>query len=137
MYYRTYTELITFCKYLPIRQLMAYKDAVKEMKNKEFLIAREVLKIRISKKNKIINKKIFKKFSSKDGSPDGMTLDNNKNLWVAHFHGACISVFNNSAKLIHRIQLPAKNITNCTFGGKNNSVSRWYQHRKTCSAGKK
>jgi len=52
MYYRTYIELITFCKYLPIRQLIAYKDAVKEMKNKEFLIAREVLKIRISKNTK-------------------------------------------------------------------------------------
>ncbi len=48
-----------------------------------------------------------------------MTLDKNKNLWVAHFHGACISVFNQKAKLIHRIQFPAKNITNCAFGGKN------------------
>ena len=48
-----------------------------------------------------------------------MTLDNNKNLWVAHFNGACISVFNQKAKLIHRIQFPAKNITNCAFGGKN------------------
>ena len=48
-----------------------------------------------------------------------MTLDKNKNLWVAHFHGACISVFNKKAKLIHRIKFPAKNITNCSFGGKN------------------
>ena len=46
-------------------------------------------------------------------------IDKNKNLWVAHFHGACVSVFNNKAKLIHRIQFPAKNITNCAFGGKN------------------
>ena len=22
-----------------------------------------------------------------------MTLDKNKNLWVAHYHGACVSVF--------------------------------------------
>ena len=28
--------------------------------------------------------------------------------------------FNSKAKLIHRIQFPAKNITNCAFGGKNN-----------------
>ena len=80
-----------------------------------------IYKIKINKKNKIIHKKIFKKFSPKEGSPDGMTLDKNKNLWVAHFHGACVSVFNNSAKLIHRIQLPAKNITNCTFGGQKNN----------------
>ena len=79
-----------------------------------------IYKIKINKNNKIVSKKIFKKLSSDEGSPDGMTLDKNKNLWVAHFHGACISVFNKKAKLIHRIQFPAKNITNCAFGGKNN-----------------
>ena len=78
-----------------------------------------IYKIKINKNNKIVSKKIFKKLSPEEGSPDGMTLDNNKNLWVAHFNGACISVFNQKAKLIHRIQFPAKNITNCTFGGKN------------------
>ena len=79
-----------------------------------------IYKIKINKNNKIVSKKIFKKFSPQDGSPDGMTLDKNKNLWVAHFHGACISVFNNKAKLIHKINFPAKNITNCAFGGQNN-----------------
>ena len=78
-----------------------------------------IYKIKINKNDKIVSKKIFKKLSSDEGSPDGMTLDKNKNLWVAHFHGACISVFNKKAKLIHRIQFPAKNITNCAFGGKN------------------
>ena len=82
---------------------------------------KKIYKIKIDKKNKIQNKKIFKTFSKKDGSPDGMTLDNKKNLWVAHFNGACVSVFNNKAKLIHRIQFAAKNITNCTFGGLNNN----------------
>ena len=78
-----------------------------------------IYKIKINKKNKIVSKKIFKKLLPEEGSPDGMTLDKNKNLWVAHFHGACISVFNKKAKLIHKIQFPAKNITNCAFGGKN------------------
>ena len=81
---------------------------------------KSIYKMKINKMNKIVSKKIFKKFLPKDGSPDGMTLDKNKNLWVAHFHGACVSVFNKKAKLIHKIDLPAKNITNCTFGGKNN-----------------
>lgn len=80
-----------------------------------------IYKIRINKNNKIVSKKIFIKLSLEDGSPDGMTLDKNKNLWVAHFHGACISVFNTKAKLIHKIKFPAKNITNCTFGGQNNN----------------
>ena len=80
-----------------------------------------IYKIKINKKDKIISKKIFKKFSIKNGSPDGMTLDKNQNLWVAHYHGACVSVFNKKGNLIHKIDLPAKNITNCTFGGQNNS----------------
>ena len=80
-----------------------------------------IYKIKINKKNKILSKKIFVKFTPEDGSPDGMTLDKNKNLWVAHFHGASISVFNNKAKRIHKINFPAKNITNCAFGGDNNS----------------
>ena len=84
-------------------------------------LKKTIYKIKINKKNKIVSKKIFKKLSPEEGSPDGMTLDNNKNLWVAYFNGACISVFNQKAKLIHRIQFPAKNITNCTFGGQNNS----------------
>ena len=50
-----------------------------------------------------------------------MTLDKKQNLWVAHFHGACLSVFNKNGKKIHQISLPAKNITNCAFGGANNS----------------
>ena len=82
---------------------------------------KKIYKIKINKNNKIIRKKIFKKFTIQDGSPDGMTIDKNNNLWVAHFHGACISVFNSKAKLIHKINFPAKNITNCTFGGQNNS----------------
>ena len=82
---------------------------------------KKIYKIRINKNNKIITKKVFKKFSIQDGVPDGMTLDKNNNLWVAHFHGACISVFNSKAKLIHKINFPAKNVTNCTFGGDNNS----------------
>ena len=80
-----------------------------------------IYKIKINKELKIIEKKIFIRFKSKDGSPDGMTLDTKKNLWVCHFHGAAISVFNKKGKRIHKIDFPAKNITNCTFGGVNNN----------------
>jgi len=80
-----------------------------------------IYKIKVNKKLKILKKKVFKKFTKKMGSPDGMTLDKKKNLWVCHFSGACISVFNKNAKKIHNINLPAKNITNCTFGGQKNS----------------
>ena len=83
--------------------------------------SRIIYKIKINKDLKILKKKIFIKLNSKEGAPDGMTLDNKKNLWVCHFNGACISVFNKKGKKIHKIDFPAKNITNCTFGGKNNN----------------
>ena len=85
--------------------------------------SRIIYKIRINKYLKILKKKIFIRLNSKEGAPDGMTLDNKKNLWVCHFNGACISVFNKEGKKIHKINFPAKNITNCTFGGpKNNEL---------------
>ena len=82
---------------------------------------KKIYKIKIDKKLKIIKKKVFIKFKNKEGSPDGMTLDKQNNLWACHFGGACISIFNKTGKKIHKINLPAKNITNCTFGGSNNS----------------
>ena len=82
-----------------------------------------IYKIKINKKFKVIKKKIFVKFSKLDGSPDGMTTDIKNNLWVCHYGGGCISVYNLKGKKIHKIYLPAKNITNCTFGGpKNNEL---------------
>ena len=80
-----------------------------------------IYKIRINKNYKIIKKIKFLKFSKKDGSPDGMTIDSKQNVWICHFGGACISVYNLKGKKIHKIDLNAKNITNCTFGGLNNN----------------
>ncbi len=79
-----------------------------------------IYKIKIDNNLNIIQKNIFKKFSKTEGSPDGMTIDRLNNLWICHFGGACISVFNKKGKKIHKIKLPAKNITNCTFGGYKN-----------------
>jgi xylono-1,5-lactonase len=76
-----------------------------------------IFKIKINKKYKIIKKTKFLKFSKTDGSPDGMTIDSKKNVWVCHFGGACITVYNFKGKKIHKVELLAKNITNCTFGG--------------------
>lgn len=80
---------------------------------------RIIYKIKINNKLKILKKTVFLKFSEIDGSPDGMTTDSKNNLWVCHYRGAKISVYNIKGNKIHQINLPAKNITNCTFGGYN------------------
>ena len=46
----TYLEIIKFCSLLSIRQLIAYRDAYKQFKNKEYLVACEVLRIRLNEK---------------------------------------------------------------------------------------
>ena len=50
-----------------------------------------------------------------------MTTDNKNNLWVCHYNGGLISVYDLMGNQIHQIHLPAKNITNCTFGGSLNN----------------
>jgi len=79
-----------------------------------------IYKIKINKKLKILKKTVFVRFAKNDGSPDGMITDVKNNLWVCHYHGASISVYNLRGKKIHKIYFPAKNITNCIFGGDNN-----------------
>ena len=80
-----------------------------------------IYKIKINSKYKIIKKKIFIKFNASDGSPDGMITDIKNNLWVCHYHGAKITIYDIKGIRIHTIKLPAKNITNCTFGGTRNN----------------
>ncbi len=80
-----------------------------------------IFKIKINKNFKIVYKKKFIKFSKNEGSPDGMTIDKNKNLWICHYGGSCISIYNLKGKRINKINFLAKNITNCTFGGKKNN----------------
>ena len=46
--YSTYLEIIKFCSFLTIPQLMAYRDSYKRFKTREYLIACEVLRIRLN-----------------------------------------------------------------------------------------
>lgn len=54
------------------------------------------------------------------GTPDGMTIDREGNLWVAHYGGSGVYCWNPSnGELVHKIELPVQNATSCTFGGEN------------------
>lgn len=51
------------------------------------------------------------------GSPDGMTIDENDNLWVALWGGSAVGCWDPlSGELIDKIEVPAINITSCAFG---------------------
>lgn len=53
-----------------------------------------------------------------NGSPDGMTIDTDDNLWVAFCHGGYVACFDPRAdRLLRKIELPCLETTSCTFGG--------------------
>ena len=47
----SYLDIIKFCESLTINQLIEFKDFHKPFKNKEYLVALEVLTIRLNKNN--------------------------------------------------------------------------------------
>ncbi|WP_332461401.1 SMP-30/gluconolactonase/LRE family protein [Paenibacillus tianjinensis] len=52
------------------------------------------------------------------GDPDGMTIDREGMLWIAHWGGGCVSRWNpHTGKQLAKVEVPAKNVTSCTFGG--------------------
>jgi sugar lactone lactonase YvrE len=57
-------------------------------------------------------------FSEEDGYPDGMTIDDEGMLWIAHWDGWQLSRWDPaSGACIGRISLPVSRVTSCTFGG--------------------
>jgi D-xylonolactonase len=61
-------------------------------------------------------KRMFVRFGDDDGYPDGMTVDAEGCLWVAHWGGGCISRFSVDGQLLGKIELPTENVTSCAFG---------------------
>lgn len=54
------------------------------------------------------------------GSPDGMTIDKDGNIWVAQWGGSGVYCYNPySGKLLKKIEVPAPNVASCAFGGPN------------------
>jgi sugar lactone lactonase YvrE len=62
-------------------------------------------------------RRVWLRFEPDWGYPDGMTTDAEGCIWVAHWDGARVSRFSPSGQLLRSIELPARNITSCTFAG--------------------
>ena len=66
----------------------------------------------------ISNRKIiFQTLRLKYGSPDGLCLDTNDNLWIGLWDGSGIIQIDQKGALIQKIKFPAKKITTLCFGG--------------------
>ena len=59
------------------------------------------------------------------GYPDGMTIDQDGMLWIAHWEGGCIARWHPvTGQLIKKVSVPAPRVTSMAFGG--NSFSRLF-----------
>lgn len=68
----------------------------------------------------ISNKKSIIKIDREDGFPDGMTIDQEGMLWIAHWGGWQVTRWDpRSGKKVGSIKVPASRVTSCTFGGEN------------------
>jgi len=66
---------------------------------------------------------VVAKVDGNNGVPDGMTIDENGNLWVAMYGGGCVNCFEEvSGKIIDKITLPTLHVTSCVFGGEDLST---------------
>lgn len=53
-----------------------------------------------------------------EGSPDGLAIDKDGNLWVAHEKGSQVGVYDaESGKKLHKVEMPVKRVSACIFGG--------------------
>ncbi|WP_441247650.1 SMP-30/gluconolactonase/LRE family protein [Kitasatospora sp. McL0602] len=51
------------------------------------------------------------------GVPDGMTLDDDGNLWIAFWDGAAVHCLSPAGVRLATLDLPVPRVTSCTFGG--------------------
>jgi sugar lactone lactonase YvrE len=78
---------------------------------------RVIYRLALTKDGEIHDKAEFVRFPADWGFPDGMTVDSEGGLWVAHWGGGRISRFTPDGQLDRAISLPASQITNCKFVG--------------------
>lgn len=78
---------------------------------------RTVYRIVVGADGTIVSRDIFLQFEAADGHPDGMTIDSQSGLWIAHWGVGRVSRFLMDGTLDRTVNLPASQITSLTFGG--------------------
>jgi sugar lactone lactonase YvrE len=65
----------------------------------------------------VTNRTPFVQLSTQSVEPDGLTVDSDGCVWVALWGGGAVHRYGPDGSLDRVVELPALNITNCTFGG--------------------
>jgi sugar lactone lactonase YvrE len=65
----------------------------------------------------IDDRRPFVSIDERDGIPDGLTVDDEGGVWVALYGGSCVHRYDERGHLDAVLEVPAKNVTSCCFGG--------------------
>jgi xylono-1,5-lactonase len=63
------------------------------------------------------NRRVLINYKKDEGLPDGMTVDAEDCLWVAHWGGSRLTRFSASGKRLHMVEVSAPQVTTAGFGG--------------------
>jgi sugar lactone lactonase YvrE len=67
----------------------------------------------------ISNRRTIVDYAKEEGQPDGMAVDSEGMIWVAHWGGFRITRWDpTTGKKLDVIQVPAQNVASCCFGGR-------------------
>ena len=68
----------------------------------------------------ISNERVVVTVLEEIGMPDGMAIDTEGMLWVAHYGGSCVCRWHpDTGELLEKIEMPVTQVTACAFGGPN------------------
>ena len=66
---------------------------------------------------RLAERRPFISIDNSDGIPDGLTVDDEGGIWVALYGGSCVRRYDEDGRLDAVLDVPAKNVTSCCFGG--------------------
>ena len=79
-------------------------------------LKREVYAFDLAADGSLSNKRLFMQVTG-SGYPDGMAVDAEGCVWIAHFAGARIERYSPQGELLRTVNFPCSNITKLAFGG--------------------
>jgi sugar lactone lactonase YvrE len=66
---------------------------------------------------RLAERRPFVSIDESDGTPDGLTVDDEGGVWVALYGGSCVHRYDVRGRLDAVLEVPAENVTPCCFGG--------------------